>query len=586
MSTRSSIEDQASRPEMSGPGGTAEHPSEQSLETLRRRAKLAEINASALEAENKQLRSERAKAVLAAAHAEKSVKECLHPVPVEPEQRLDALTAGMKIAEEALHAAERERETAIRAVEDSLRKEYSQRVEAIRRCHAAELAAQFQEAEKRARQEVIDQINTLKRALQDAREALPAGDGESKSAMRAFEESLRKEFSQRIEAIRRSHAAELTSRCHEAETRTRQEVAEQINTLTSELTYAREALCAATKDRENAVQAVEISLRTEFSRQFEAIRESHAAELADQLSEAKKRFAEELMANLATAHATWRTDTERRLQKARQEAQNALARAQAIWRQRSKAAVWNAAMIWRARERQRLSEAKRRWETVHRAALDACNRRWRAKVDRLKTTTRRSPWQWALWRRATDRAVAFAKMHTQPGQFATRPLDFQQSAIGHTGCVAAIVIFVAVQFSPFGGYPTVGQDSMASAAAAQTAPPQQLATLPRDRAVENLPPASKPSKALRRSPAKTEKELEGRRKGDASPSRPPAKAARETNIPGSTNTNRSSASSSTDTPNPAAGLLGQRPGEKLKEDDLRLRLQEKIRKLRTELSAQ
>ncbi len=510
-------------------------------ETWRRRAKDAEAKAVALEAENTQLRSERTNAVLAAARAEKSAQDAQQPIAEEPTQKLDALTTGMKIAEEALREAERERDDAIRNVRDSLRQEYAQRVEAIRRCHAAELSAQFEKSEMQARQAVADELDALKKDLQEARAALSAAGG-SADAVRTVEVSLRKEFSRRIDAIQRGHAAELSARCRDAESRARQEITDQIDTLGNELTVAREALRTAGHERESALQRAEESLRSEFARQYDALRERHAIELAAQLSDAKKRFAEELMANLAAAHAEWQADTEKKLQRARREARDALARVRAVWRRRSKAAVWKGAMVWRARERRRLTEARTKWDAVHRAALEACDRRWRARLDRLKRTARRSPWQGAPWQRAREGAAAVAAQFATLRAMTGRWFESRRSAIGQTGFVAVILFAVAAHFGSMASVPIRGPGERTATAAAQTVRQEQVARLPRGRAVDHAP-------AVR----------------DRSQNRPQAPSAK---MPA----------------RPDSGLRGSLPDETLTDAELRQRLEAKIRRLRTELS--
>lgn len=527
---------------MPQPDATDGRSSTDASESWRRRAKRAEDKASALEAENQQLRSARTTAVLAAARAEKAAKEAQPPAVEAPKQQLDALTTGMKIAEEAVRGAEAAREEAICAVRESLREEYAQRVEAMRRCHAAALAANFEKAEAQARQAVTDEIESLRKDLEETRAALAMRDGDA-NAIRTVENSLQKDFARRIDAIRRGHAAELTARCEEAESRARQDFAAQIDTLTTELKDARAAVRVAGGEREGAVRRVEEALKAEFCEQYEAIGARHAAEMAAQLSAAKKRFAEELMTSLATAHAAWQADTEKKLTQAERDAQKALARLDAAGHRRSRAAVWHAAMVWRARERQRMTAARQKWDAAHRSALEACNRRWRARLDRLKKTARRSPWQssgqWAAWPQAKQQigasarswARSWARRCLDQGQAARRLLAPRRSAIAHTLCVVAVLTFAAIRFSPMGSLPGAGSGEGAAVAAAETAHPQQIARLPRDRASDR-------ARAL-------------------------GAKSRE---------------------NPAIGSQGTRPGDALTDAALRLRLEARIQKLREELS--
>ncbi len=542
MSLRAAIENRATPSEMPQPDATDGRSSTDASESWRRRAKRAEDKATALEAENQQLRSERTTAVLAAARAEKAAKEAQPPAAEAPKQQLDALTTGMKIAEEAVRGAEAAREAAIREVRESLRDEYAQRVEAMRRCHAAALAANFEQAEAQARQAVTDEIESLRKDLDEARAALAMRDGDA-NAIRAVEDSLRKDFARRIDAIRRGHAAELTARCEEAESRARQDVGAQINRLATELKDAREAVRVADGEREGAVRRVEESLKAEFCAQYEAIGARHAAELAAQLSAAKKRFAEELMASLAAAHAAWQAETEKKLRQAERDAQKALARSDAAGQRRSRAAVWNAAMVWRARERQRMNAARQKWDAAHRSALEACNRRWRAKLDRLKKTARRSPWQsswqWTAWPQAKQRigasARSWARRCLDQGQAACRLLAPRRAAIAHTLCVVAVLTFAAIRFSPMGSLPLAGPGEGAAVAAAETARPQQIARLPRGQTGDR---------------AKVQMRVLG----------------------------------STVRENPAIGSQGTRPGDALTDAALRLRLEARIQKLREELS--
>lgn len=408
MPTRSSTEDQQFIRTDAQREATAEEP-QQPPDPLRKRAQAAEVRARALESENRQLRSERARALLAAARAEKAAHETPPPAPEAPAQRLDALADSMKVAEDALRIAEREREAAIRAVEEDLRKEFTQRVETIRLSHAAQLTALSQEAEMRARQVVKQEIELLIDELKQTEEALRDAEQERDAALRIVAEA--KEFPQRIAAMRQSHAAELQA----------------------------------------------------------------------QAQQAKKRFAQELMATLSTAHADWKRDTERRLERASEAARQDLLRAKAAWRRRSSVALWRIARLWRRREQRRLADANRTWARLQRQALETSDRRWRSKFERLKKRTRRDFWASALWRRLNEWIAALAKTNTgRP--FGEGYREFLPAAAGnrgaHTGLVAMIVIFAAVQFSPAEWCAPEETGPIAAAGAAQAAPQASSAQLP------------------------------------------------------------------------------------------------------------
>ncbi len=497
---------------------TAENSSHQSPESLRKQAQLAEVRARALESENKQLRSERAKAVLAAAHAERAARENPPPAAEEPKQRLDSLANGMKVAEEALRTAEREREAAIRAVEEALRKEYSQRVEAIRLSHAAQLTALSQEAEMRARQVVKQEIDLLIDELKDTEEALRVAEEERDAALRI------------------------------------------------------------------------VAAATDFPARMEAMRQSHAAELEAQAQQAKKRFAEELMTTLSTAHAAWKQDTEQQLQRARKAAQKDLVRAKAAWRRRSTVAFWKVARIWQARERKRLAVARQTWAERQRAALDACDRRWRCRFDRLKKRARRHTWQLAMWRGIKQRIVAFAKLHAGPGRFGVRPPEFKQPAAGHAGVhagfVAAILVFVAVQFSPTERFPSEEGESMSFAAAAQTMPEGQLAKLPDDQARDDRSEARDAAKVRQKPSAQWNEKPATGQIGEGLRRTQRLENTREMNPPDGNRANGTSTPPSVAPAKQAVVSPGKGPGEQVVEGELRQRLQEKIRRLRVELSPQ
>ncbi len=463
---------------------TGESPPQRLLDTLCQRAERAEAKALGLETENSALRSARAKAFLAAAKAEKALKENGTPATDRPNLPPDVLKTKEKSAEKALRAAERE--TAMPAIEESLRKDYSREMEAIRRSHAAELAAQLQEAAARARRET----------------------------------------------------------------------AQQIETLTNDLKSANESLRLAKHEHDDTVRAIQESLKKEFSREIEAIRRSHAAELAAQSKHAKQAFAKELMLALSNANTAWREDTDERLRKAKNDAQNALARAQTRWRWRSKVALLRTARVWRRRESFRLTETKRNWDVTHRAALDARDRHWQGKLDRVKRRrpTERAPRpQWRLMLRWTDRARmgARATLNALSGHLRLRPPEFGRSAIGHAGFFAVLLIFLAVHF-----FPTAPVESGGPEDVRRDSPPSLQVT---------------PESQARRNAPGPQKQMPTTRKESASP--------------GST-TDRSIAAPPGAPAKPAVGSPPKRPEKQLTEVELRRRLQQNIRRLRMKISAQ
>ena len=224
MSTRSEIEDRR-LPAMDcppdAPAGTAPQPSP---DDLQRQAKRAEARAAALAAENKQLRAERTKAVLAAAQAQKSINAAAQPGPDAPQQRLDALTSGMKLAEDALRAAERERETAVRAAEEALHEDYARRIEAIHLQHSGAMAAEAEAAVQRAAEKVEERIAALTSALAGAEAALRTAERECEVALLAAEATARAELERQLDAVRRDHTAELEAQARGAQMRFAEEL--------------------------------------------------------------------------------------------------------------------------------------------------------------------------------------------------------------------------------------------------------------------------------------------------------------------------------------------------------------------------
>lgn len=329
------------------------------------------------------------------------------------------------------------------------------------------------------------------------------------------------------------------------------------------------ALRIAAFEREAAVRTIEASMRQELAGRIDAMRHSHAAEFEARSHEAKTRFAEELMSAMSAADMASRNDAAARLRKARERAKAALARAEAAWRLRSGIALLRAALVWRARERQRRAGARQRWETVHREAIDACNRRWQAKLDRLKATARRPSWRpdfrpdwrpkWRLlawrprawrpeaWRAGMARAFAFAKLDPRPEVRAVGVSAPGEARIADAGFVAATLVFMALYLPPTAPFSAADAEPMAVAAAAQAKTATQVAKLRPDTAGHGLA-----ADGHRNAPAKA------KRDASAAPLQAPAKSA--------------------------AGPAGNGPEAQATEKERRLRLLEKIQRLRAEIA--
>lgn len=543
MRMKSGIEDQSSGPAEGRPDGTAEPPSRALLDAVSNRAERAEERAAALETENRQLRSERTKIALAAARTEAASPEFTS-------RRAEQAEAG------ALALAAENRQLRSARVESTL---------------AAEQAGpgSFETAFRRAE-------------LAEAR-AL---------ALEAENQQLRTERAHAVVAAARAEHA-----LQENRPLSRDELEQSPESPMAELRSDDAVLRAAALEREAAVRTVEASLRKELSQRIDAMRHSHAAELEARSQEDKKRFAEEIMSAMSAADATWRKDTEARIRKARERAGDALARAEAMWRLRSRIAVLRVALVWRARERHRLADAKRHWEATHRDTIEACNRRWQAKLDRLTATVRRPQWRpdfqrnwrpnWRLWvwrpktwqpkawrpeawRIGMARVFAFAKLDPPTERRAAGVPAPGQARLADAGFVAATLVFMALYLPPTAPFSAADAEPIAVAAAATT----QAKTSPQ---VAKLQPGAAghglASDGRRNAPAKAKQEPGPRPKGKVSRPARQGEGKRDT-----------SASPLPTPAKPAAGPAGNRPGEQMTENEQRLRLLEKIRRLRAELS--
>lgn len=520
MRMKPGIEDQPSGPADGRPDGTAERAPRALLDAVSKRAEYAEAKALALETENRRLRSERTQTILAAAATEAASPDTTHRSAEHAEARSLALAAENQ---QLLSERTGSALAAAQAEPDSFEA-------AIRRAELAEARALALEAEnKQLRAERAKAIVAAARAENELKESrLPRTDESWQSP----------------------------------------------GSPPAELQYGGAALRIAAFEREAAVRTIEASMRQELAGRIDAMRHRHAAELEARSHEAKARFAEELMSAMSAADMAWRNDAAARLRKARERAKAALARAEAAWRLRSRLALLRVALVWRARERQRLVGARQRWEAMHRDAIDACNRRWQAKLDRLKATVRRpsrrpdfrpdwrpswrllawrpkawrpEAWRPEAWRTGMTRALAFARLDPPPEARVLGVPAPGQARIADAGFVAATLVFMALYLPPTAPFSTADAEPMAVAAAAQAKTATQVAKLRPDTAGHGLA-----ADGHRNAPAKA------KRDASAAPLQAPAKSA--------------------------AGPAGNGPEAQATEKERRLRLLEKIQRLRAEIA--
>jgi hypothetical protein len=455
-----------------------EAPSQALIDAAMQRAEHAEARARALEAENRELRSARARTALSASETEQA----------------------------SLRAAHAE-------------------------AKARSLEAENQQLKSSRAQSTLVTAETAPRSLEAASRRAEAAEAQAR-AFEAENRQLRAERTKAFVAAARAESAKAESGPPVAD-----EAEERLAALSNELKMA-----------EAAAHTLEGSLRREFSERLDAMRRSHTAELEIRSREAKTRFAEELMSAVSSANAAWKKDTEAQLRDAKRKAEEGLARARTIWRLRSRVALLQAARVWHGRERQRLRDAKRKWDAAHREALDACNRRWRAKVDRLKKRMRRPRWaphwQPAAWRTAIERPFVGAGLVLRSVARAIQTPRPRPTPAGDAGFVAVIVLLLAIFLPPTALF-------SADASVNRT----QVASLPDAQA----PDAHDEAAAL----------LNGRPKAPPPPRR--SDHARER------------AADRHATASPADAAAGSKAGSAA-EEELRVRLLEKIRKLRTDLS--
>jgi len=188
---------------------SATHVPARSLDALWKRLEVAEAMVRSLEKENKQLRAERARAVLAAARAIEESNDRRPPATNEPGPTFEALTKELKIAEAARAEAAHEREAAIGAVNEALQAEYSDRITNLQEKHADELAALSALADRQARKAVAKELDVLASEVGEAKDALVIVKRERERDLRALEEGLGKKYDEEIEALHRHYATVL-----------------------------------------------------------------------------------------------------------------------------------------------------------------------------------------------------------------------------------------------------------------------------------------------------------------------------------------------------------------------------------------
>lgn len=406
---KSIVDQHRSRSGDGHPGTSATRVPERSLDALWKRLDVAEATVRSLEKENKQLRAERARAVLAAARAAEESKDKGRPATNEPGPTFEALTKELKIAEAARAEAAREREAAIEAVSEALQAEFSQRIAALEEKHADELAALSALADRQAREAVAKELDVLASEISESKDALVTGRHERERDLRALEEGLGKKHDEQIEALHR-----------------------------------------------------------------------HYETVLEKLSRQKKeQFATELASSLSSAHAAWREDTAKQVRRATETAVKTIKDERARWQRRQKRTLRRAAHVWRRREHRRLRAARAQWESAQRRAIDACNARWQSKLDRLSKQAQLiavcSQASAGVW----ERVKSFTSSLTSQQALETAGKGLRRDPARPTrmqaGLMAALLIFLGVNFSLTAGLPAAS-DGSASAAAGDEAP--QVASVP------------------------------------------------------------------------------------------------------------
>jgi hypothetical protein len=141
-----------------------ERPDDDSFEQSRRQAIAAKGRTYVAETETTRQKVERTKILLLASRVENVLKDSPSSAGEEFRKTFDALFNRLLQAEEALHTAQLEHLSEIRAVKRSLSNEYSRGLESLRQLYESELAKRTQEIERRLTAEFMAELASAKAA--------------------------------------------------------------------------------------------------------------------------------------------------------------------------------------------------------------------------------------------------------------------------------------------------------------------------------------------------------------------------------------------------------------------------------------
>jgi hypothetical protein len=475
------------------------------------------------------------------------------------EQSLDALWKRLEVAEATVRSLERENE--------QLRAERTRAV-----LDAARATEKSDGSQSPAMNEPESKFEALTKELKIAEAARAEAARERQTAIEAVREALKAEYAQRIAVIQEKHADELAALSAMAEKQAREAVAKELDALASEVSDTQRALVSAKRERETDLRALEENLGKKYGEEIEALHRHYATTLERLSKQKKEQFASELVSSLSSAHASWQQDTAKQLRRATETAAKAIKDERARWQRRQKRTLRRAAHVWRRRERSRLLAARAQWKSAQRRAIDACNARWQLKFDRLRKQASLisvcSQVSAGVWARMKSLTSSLTPQRTPDIGGTGFRSDPAQPTRLQAALMAALLIFLGVNFSLTAGLPT-SSDGPASAAPAEASPSApQIASVP----VNN---SGEPQAAESVSARQIQSGRSSSGRGVASPN----PAVNRTRSPSEESAGHGAAMTRTLEQRPVRQTV-VRPDKRMTEKMIRERLRENIRNLR------
>jgi hypothetical protein len=167
-----------------------------------------------------------------------------------------------------------------------------------------------------------------------------------------------------------------------------EELRKTFDAIFNRLLHAEEALHTAQLEHLFEIRAVKRSLRNEYSRGLEALRQRYESELSHRTEEIEQRLAAEFMAELTSTKAAGKAETEVPLPKTTLVVPSSMSGAPSNWKKRTRLFVHRMGWVERAREGMQLAHAKREWLLKLRNAIRIGIRPCKDSIVRLKSKFR------------------------------------------------------------------------------------------------------------------------------------------------------------------------------------------------------